>query len=139
MRLRSITSQFVFVLATAALLPLVCFGVWSLATVNRATRESVTAGNQRLAALEAEQIARVVGDATALLESVAADLGEADIDQQERLLEDTAVRFPALREIGLFDAAGRVVATSRTDSPSTLKYKMDRLEVRQIARRIRGA
>ena len=50
-------------LATAGLLPLVCFGVWSLATVNRATRESVTAGNLRLAALEAEQIARVVGDA----------------------------------------------------------------------------
>ena len=120
MRLRSITSQFVFVLATAALLPLVCFGVWSLATVNRATRESVTAGNLRLAALEAEQIARVVGDATALLESVAADLGEVDLDQQERLLEDTAVRFPTFREIGLLDAAGRVVATSRTDSPSTL-------------------
>ena len=120
MRLRSITSQFVFVLATAALLPLVCFGVWSLATVNRATRESVTAGHVRLAALEAEQIARVVGDATALLESVAADLGEADLDQQERLLEDTAVRFPTFREIGLLDAAGRVVATSRTDSPSTL-------------------
>lgn len=120
MRLRSITSQFVFVLATAALLPLVCFGAWSLATVNRATRESVTAGNLRLAALEAEQIARVVGDATALLESVAADLGEADLDQQERLLEDTAVRFPTFREIGLFDADGRVVATSRTDAPSTL-------------------
>ena len=120
MRLRSITSQFVFVLATAALLPLVCFGVWSLATVNRATRESVTAGNLRLAALEAEQIARVVGDATAVLESVAADLGEADLDQQERLLEDTAVRFPTFREIGLLDAAGRVVATSRTDAPSTL-------------------
>ena len=120
MRLRSITSQFVFVLATAALLPLVCFGVWSLATVNRATRESVTAGNLRLAALEAEEIARVVGDATVLLESVAADLGEADLDQQERLLEDTAVRFPTFREIGLLDAAGRVVATSRTDAPSTL-------------------
>lgn len=118
--LRSIASQFAFVLATAALLPLVCFGVWSLATVSRATRESVTAGRLRFAALEADQIAGVVGDATALLESVAADIGDADTDQQQLLLNDTTVRFPAFREIGLLDAAGRVVMTSRADSASTL-------------------
>ena len=97
-----------------------CFGVWSLVTVNRATRESVTAGNLRLAALEAEQIARVIDDATALLESVAADLGGAEPDQRARLLEGTAARFPAFREIALFDAAGRVVVRSRADAPSTL-------------------
>ncbi len=58
MRIRRVASRFAIMLATAALVPLLAFGAWSLVTLQRATRESVVASNLSLAMREAEYISR---------------------------------------------------------------------------------
>jgi signal transduction histidine kinase len=104
-------------LVAAALLPLLAFGAWSLATLNRVTQESVATGNLRLVEHEAEHIRHTISEAVTTLQSLAMDLEETtETDQQELLLEDAAARFRAFRELALIDANNRLVVASRADS-----------------------
>ena len=49
MRIRHIATRFAIVLAIAAMLPLVAYGLWSLVTLQRGTRDSVVTGNLNVA------------------------------------------------------------------------------------------
>ena len=67
MRIRHIATRFAIILAIAAMLPLVAYGVWSLLTLQRGTRDSVVTGNLNVATRAAEEIRRyIVGDAEIL-------------------------------------------------------------------------
>jgi hypothetical protein len=73
-RIRHIATRFAIVLAIAAMLPLVAYGIWSLVTLQRGTRDSVVTGNLNVATRAAEEIRRyIVGDAE-ILKALAADL-----------------------------------------------------------------
>ncbi|MFN7982581.1 MAG: ATP-binding protein [Vicinamibacterales bacterium] len=110
MRLRSLTSQFALALAAAALLPLVCFGVWSLTTFTRATRESVIAGNLRLTSSEAEHIERESAESIRSVEALASKLNAVETAEHQQLLLDAAVaRSPELQHVAIFDASGRAI------------------------------
>ena len=110
-----ITARFVLLIATAAIAPLVTYGVVSFMTLNRATEQSVREGNLRVARQIAEQIEDYVVHNQRVLKSLGLEMRAVQLEkwQQERILRDYVLDFPELREISVFTAAGEVVATSR--------------------------
>jgi signal transduction histidine kinase len=114
-----ITSRFVLLIASAAVAPLVVYGVLSLFYLRSGTVTSVTAGNQRVADRIAEQIGQYIAHNTRVLRSVGLELRGINLEawQQTRVLQDYVIDFPEFREITFFTAGGRVVATSRLGPP----------------------
>jgi signal transduction histidine kinase len=118
-RIKHIAIRFALILAAAAVLPLVAYGVWSLITLQRGTRESITVGNQNVATRAAEEIRRYVFGNAEILKALAADLQNTGLEQwqQDRILKNYVLQFREFRELTLFDQAGQVVATSRVGKP----------------------
>ena len=110
-----ITSRFVLLIATAAVAPLMIYGAVSITRLAAATEISVTAGNLRVAQQVAQQIGEYVQNDERILRSIGLELRTTGIEpwMQARILKDYVLEFPEFREISLFDAAGRVLATSR--------------------------
>jgi signal transduction histidine kinase len=110
-----ITSRFVFLIAAAAVAPLVTYGAVSFMTLRSATEQSVREGNLRVARQVAQQIKQYVVHNQRVLKSLGLEMRGVQLAtwQQERILRDYALDFPELREISLFTAAGEVLATSR--------------------------
>jgi len=119
-RIRHIAARFALLLAAAAVAPLLLYGAVSLLSLQRATRDSVVAGNLNVATRAAEEIRRYLTTTAQLLKALGADLQETGLEpwQQERILKNYVLRFREFREITLFDEAGRVLATSRIGSPA---------------------
>ncbi len=113
--MRRITSRFVLMIATAAVAPLVIYGVVSIWQLRTGTRESVREGNHRVAQQVAGQIDQYVEHNIRVLRSVGLELRTAGLQnwQRERILKDYVLDFPEFREITLFNATGVAVATSR--------------------------
>ena len=127
--MRRITSRFVLLIATAAVLPLVVYGAVSIRSLRGGTRGSVIEGNKKVAKQVAEQVSLYMQQNTRVLQSVGAELGAIALTpfQQERVLKDYVLQFPAFREITIFDAAGQVVSTSA--------FGKTRLEIPEAARK----
>jgi signal transduction histidine kinase len=113
-----LTTRFVLLIASAAVAPLVLYGVVSFDRLQAGTRESVTRGNSELATQVAERIGLYISHNTRILKSVGLELGAIDLEpwQQNRVLKDYALDFPEFTEITFFSAGGRVLATSRVDA-----------------------
>jgi signal transduction histidine kinase len=118
-RIRHIATRFALLLGLAAVLPLVAYGVVSIFSLQRGTRESVIAGNQNVATRAAEEIRRYVSTNASLLKALAADLQNTGLEtrQQDQILKNYVLEFRELREITLFAQDGHVVATSRVGRP----------------------
>lgn len=114
LQVRRITSRFVLLIATAAILPLIVYGAVSIGSLRRGTTESVTDGNKKVAKQVAEQVALYMRSNTRVLQSIGAELGANALTswQQERLLKDYVLQFQEFREITLFDASGAPLVTS---------------------------
>jgi signal transduction histidine kinase len=128
-----ITSRFVLLIATAAILPLVVYGAVSITSLRSGTTESVIEGNLKVAKQVAEQINLYMRSNTRVLQSIGAQLGSTALTpwQQERILKDYVIQFPELREITVFDQAGNPVVTSairntRLVVPDTVRQEADR-------------
>ena len=119
MKIRRIAFRFALVLALAAVLPLVAYGVWSLVTLQRGTRDSIVTGNRNVANRAADEIQRYVIGNAEILKALAASLQNTGLEQwqQDRILKDYVLQFREFREISLFDESGVVVATSRVGAP----------------------
>ena len=117
--IRHISTRFAFILAIAAVIPLLAYGFVSLISLQRGTRESVVAGNQNVAARAAEEINRYVSSHADILKALGADLQDTNLDarQQDRIVKNFVLTFREFREITLFDEAGATVATSRVGPP----------------------
>lgn len=118
-RIRHISTRFAVLLAAAAVLPLIVYGVVSIATLQRGTRETVISGNLNVATRAADEIRRYVRTNAELLKALAADLQNTGLErwQQDRILKNYVLQFREFREITLFAADGSVVATSRIGKP----------------------
>ena len=112
--MRKITSRFVLLIATAAVAPLVIYGVVSVNTLLNGTKESVNAGNLNVASRVADEVDAYMSNNVRVLQSVGAELNATDLApwQQERVLKDQVLAFPEFREISLFDASGHIASTS---------------------------
>lgn len=125
-RSRRIAVRFALILAGAALAPLLAYGVISLLSLQRGTRESVIAGNQNVAARAAEEISRYVSGHVDILNALGADLQGTELEpwQQDRIVKNYILQFREFREITLFDQAGGTIATSRV-GPTRLRIPTD--------------
>ena len=110
-----ITSRFVTAVVTAAVVPLLVYGLVSIYSLRTGNRRSVTDGNLNVAEGAAYQIDQYMGTSVEVLQSVAAELRNTDLRvwQQDRILKNHVLDFPKFRELTLFSAEGGVVATSR--------------------------
>ncbi len=112
--LKRITSRFVLLIAMAAILPLVLYGVVSVTYLRNGTRASVQDGNLKVAKQVAEQVSMYMQHNERVLQSIGSEFGATGLTpwQQERILKDYVLQFPELREITIFNGAAVPVATS---------------------------
>ena len=106
--MKRITSRFALLLAAAGILPLLVYGAVSIYSLRDATRRSVITGNENVARRVAEQIGLYVQTNVDILQSVAGNLEDTNLEQwqQDRILKNAVLDFPEFREITLYDAAG---------------------------------
>ena len=134
LRIRRIAHRFALLLALAAVVPLVAYGVISIWSLQRGTRESVITGNENVATRAAEEIRRyVVGNAD-LLKALAADLQNTGLQawQQDRILKNYVLEFREFREITLFEEGGAIIASSRVGKPRVTIPKDVQLSVDSV-------
>ena len=114
-----ITSRFVMLIATAAVAPLILYGLVSISRLDQGVRDSVRAGNIRVAQQIATHISQYTSHNERILRSVGLELRTAGLEQwqQSRILKDYVLDFPEFREISLFDSGGRLLASSRVLAP----------------------
>jgi len=114
---RHIATRFALLLTIVAIVPLVIYGIVSILSLQRGTRESVVNGDLNVATRAAEEIRRYISTNAELLKALAADLQETRLDQwqQDRILKNYILEFREFRELTLFDESGQSIATSRVD------------------------
>jgi signal transduction histidine kinase len=119
--MRRITTRFVMLIASAAIAPLVVYGAVSILGLRDGIRASVREGNLRIAQQIATQIEQYMTHNQRVLRSVGLEMRTTALEpwQQSRILKDFVLDFPEFREISLFDAGGRLLATSRALAPAT--------------------
>jgi signal transduction histidine kinase len=119
LKIKHIATRFALILALAAAVPLVAYGVWSIRSLQRSTRESVITGNENVATRAADEIRRYVTTDGELLKGLSADLQNTGLEawQQDRILKNYVLQFREFREVTLFDEAGGMLATSRAGKP----------------------
>ena len=117
--IRHISVRFALLLALAAVVPLVAYGVISILSLQRGTRQEVIQGNENVATRAAEEIRRYVTTNAELLKALAANLQDPSLTaaQQDRVLKNYVLQIREFREISLFDEHGAAIATSRIGKP----------------------
>jgi signal transduction histidine kinase len=110
-----ITSRFVLLIASAAVAPLIVYGVISIINLQEGTVRSVSTGNKRVADQVAQQIGQYIEHNTRVLKSVGLELQGISLQawQQSRVLKDYVIDFPEFSEITFFSGGGRIISTSR--------------------------
>src|SRR5687767_11396298 len=95
LKIKHIAVRFALILATAAVLPLVAYGVWSLVTLQRGTRDSIVTGNLNVATRAAEEIRRYIFSNAEILKALAAQLQDTSFErwQQDRILKNYVLQF----------------------------------------------
>ena len=118
-RIRHIAARFALLLGVAAVVPLLAYGVVSILSLQRGTRESVVNGNRNVAVRAAEEIRRYVVTNAELLKALSADLQDTGLNQhqQDQILKNYVLQFREFREITLFDEQGAMIASSRVGTP----------------------
>jgi signal transduction histidine kinase len=134
LRIRRISARFALLLAVAAVVPLVAYGIVSIWSLQRGTRDSVVRGNLNVATRASEEIRRYVVTNAELLKALAADLQNTGLEmwQQDRILKNYVLQFREFREISLFDESGRMIASSRIGQPKITIHKDAALAVEGV-------
>jgi signal transduction histidine kinase len=130
---RRITSRFVLLIATAAVLPLVVYGAVSVSSLRSGTDASVRAGNLNVARQAAEQVGLYMRNNSRILQSLASTLGSTGLSdwQQQQTLRKFVLDFPEFREITVFDASAKPIVTSahgytKLQVPDLVRQRPDR-------------
>ena len=133
--IRHLAVRFALLLAVAAVLPLIAYGVVSILSLQRGTRQSIIAGNQNVAVRAAEEIRRYVVTNAELLKALAADLQDTGLSQrqQDQTLKNYVLQFREFREITLFDEQGAMIASSRVGKPRVVVPKDAKLTINGVS------
>ena len=118
--MKTIRARLAVLVATAAIAPLLAYGVVSLQLLRSATNVSVTGEAETAAEHAAAEIDHYLAHNIDLLTSVASDLQYATLtlDQQERILRNNIQEFTAYGELTLFDGNGVALASTRLLEPT---------------------
>jgi signal transduction histidine kinase len=135
MKIRHISTRFALLLGVCAIVPLLAYGLVSILSLQRGTRESVINGNQNVAVRAAEEIRRYVVSNAELLKALAADLQDTGLEQrqQDQILKNYVLQFHEFREISLFDQSGTMIASSRVGKPRVVIPKDARLRINGVS------
>jgi signal transduction histidine kinase len=135
MKIRHIATRFALILAVAAVLPLLAYGIVSILSLQAATRESVVTGNLNVATRAAEEIRRYLVSHADILRALAAQMQDTGLDraQQQQVLRNYVLQFGEFRELTLFDEAGALAASSRVGPPRVTIPRDVALEVDGIS------
>jgi len=114
-RIKHIAVRFALLMALAAVVPLIFYGIVSILSLQRGTRSSIIAGNENVATRAAEEIRRYVTSNAEILKALAADLQDTGLTpaQQDRILKNYILQFHEFHEVTLFDENASALATSR--------------------------
>jgi len=118
-KIKHISTRFALLVAAAAVVPLLIYGLVSILSLQRGTRESIVNGNLNVATRAAEEIRRYISTNAELLKALAADLQNTGLErwQQDRIVKNYVLQFREFREITLFDEASAPIASSRVGPP----------------------
>jgi signal transduction histidine kinase len=118
--LTKLTTRFAFLLAAAAVVPMLAYGAISIYSLQQGTRTTVIEGNLNVARRAAEQIQLYVTSSIKIIKAVAADLEHTGLQrwQQDRILKNFVLQFPEFTELALLDEAGAPIVSSRAGSPT---------------------
>ena len=118
-RISGIRGQFALILALAAVVPLIGYGLVSIVSLQSGTRESVVTGNRGVATRAAEEIRRYVSGHAEILKALASQLQNTGLEQwqQTTILRNYVLQFHEFRELTLFDENRKIVASSRVGAP----------------------
>ncbi|MEO8036222.1 MAG: cache domain-containing protein, partial [Acidobacteriota bacterium] len=113
--MKRITSRFVLLIATAAVLPLVVYGLVSVISLRNGTQESVGLGNEAVAKQIALRIETYFENSLRVLSTIGAEVRGTQLDawQEATILRNHVLDFEEFREITVLEPGGRVRATSR--------------------------
>ena len=118
--MKRISTRFALLMAAAAVLPLLAYGVVSIVSLRTGAQRAVILGNQNVARQVAEQIELYVTGSVNILRAVAADLQQTGLErwQKDRILKNFVLQFTEFRELTLLDEAGRPTVSSRLGTPT---------------------
>jgi signal transduction histidine kinase len=121
-----ITARFVAAVVTAAVAPLLVYGVVSIYSLRTGNETSVAEGNLNVARRAAQQIEQYMDSNVKVLQAVAADLRHTELQrwQQDRIVKNYVLDFREFRELTLFAPDGTTVASSRI-GPTSLRVAID--------------
>jgi two-component system NtrC family sensor kinase len=115
---KKISTRFALLMAAAAIIPLLAYGAASIYSMRTSARKQVFEANSNIANRAAEQIEQYVTNNIRIISAIADNLHETGLQrwQEERLLRNSALRFPEFTELTLTDQAGQPIVTSRIGS-----------------------
>jgi len=115
-----ISTRFAFLLAAAAVVPLLGYGALSIFSLRTGAQQAVIDGNLNVARQVAEQIELYVTGSVNILKAVAADLQQTGLQrwQQDRILKNFVLQFTEFRELTLLDDNGQLIVSSRLGRPT---------------------
>ncbi|MBI2188058.1 MAG: HAMP domain-containing protein, partial [Acidobacteria bacterium] len=118
--MKKITTRFALLLAAAAVVPLVAYGILSIVSLTRGAQQAVIAGNLNVARQVTEQIDLYILGSIKILKAVAADLERTGLEQwqQDRILKNFVLQFREFKELTLVDESGRALVSSRLAAPT---------------------
>ena len=116
----SITARFVAAVVTAAVAPLLVYGLVSIYSLRTGNETSVAEGNLNVARRAAQQIEQYMDKNVKVLQAVAAELRHTELRtwQQDRIVKNYVLDFREFRELTLFAPDRTVVASSRLSATS---------------------
>jgi signal transduction histidine kinase len=121
-----ITARFVVAVVTAAVAPLLVYGLVSIYSLRTGNETSVADGNLNVARRAAQQIEQYMDSNVKVLQAVAAQLRHTELQrwQQDRIVKNYVLDFREFRELTLFAPDGTTVASSRI-GPTSLRVPID--------------
>ena len=128
-----ITRRMALLVTTAAVVPLLGFGIVAGRTLSSSTRQSVVEGHRAIAQRAVAAIELYLESSQRLVKSAGADLQATGLSrvQQEQVLRNHVQLMREIRSITLFDAQGSPVATSElgTEPPPLPVAQLSSAEV----------
>ncbi len=112
--MKRISTKLIILLVSAALIPLVLFGIFSIMASRATNYQSVSEGNLNVANRAADQIELYVQNGIQVLKGIAENINRTHLEpwQKETIIKNYVINFEQFHEIYLTDREGMQVATT---------------------------
>ena len=113
--MKKISNKLIFLLVSAAIIPMLLYGIVSIWTSRNAAITTITEGNLRVAKRASSEIGLYVSNSEVILKSLAENISRADLAdwQKERVIKNYVLNFREFKEIHLADVKGNIIVSSK--------------------------